>query len=100
LFEKKNFSASLPEEACGALASGAVTDRPGYVEDSLMSPSRNPLKSDDLLFTVYEQTCPAGAFFFWRESGCDHMHHLACFPQVNMRDTPQLRVLRKHFEEF
>lgn len=37
----------IPEEACGALASGAVTDRAGYVEDSVMNPSETyPISPD------------------------------------------------------
>ena len=67
-----------------------------------MSPSQNPLKSDDLLFTVYAQTCPAGAFRFL-EGVLVSPHAPSCMfrsSEHERNSTPQLRVLRKHFEEF
>ena len=68
----KSSSVALPEEACGALALGAATDRSGYVEDSPISPSETypiSLDVDGWFLDVTTcciwciQTCPAGAFW-------------------------------------
>ena len=90
----KSSSVALPEEAGGALALGAATDRSGYVEDSLMSPSRNLRnqtgcdwtisRCDDVLYMVHTQTCPAGAFWgCFLEEGVPVSSHLS---QVNLTE--------------